>query len=144
MLSQAPVNFAGNVEAREVPAGVVDVIVCDGFVGNVILKLTEGLAWNILKLIKKKFLEGFKAKIGAVLLKEKVLEMKQEFDYSEYGGAPILGIDGPMIKMHGSSEANAVKNTIIKGIPYAENNVIDTIKAAMAELEEIIVSEEEE
>ncbi|MBP3384532.1 MAG: phosphate acyltransferase PlsX [Firmicutes bacterium] len=144
MLSQAPINFTGNVEAREVPAGAVDVIVCDGFVGNVILKLTEGLALNILKLIKKKFLDGLKAKIGAIFLKNKLYEMKQEFDYSEYGGAPILGIDGPMIKMHGSSEANAVKNTIIKGIPYAENNVIQTIKDAMAELEEIIVTEEEE
>lgn len=144
MLSQAPVNFVGNVEAREVPAGACDVIVCDGFVGNVILKLTEGLAWNILKLIKKKFLEGVKAKIGAIFLKDKVYEMKSEFDYSEYGGAPILGVDGPMIKMHGSSEANAVKNTIIKGIPYAEENVIATIKEAMSELEEIIVSEEED
>ena len=144
LLAQAPINFTGNVEAREVPAGACDVIVCDGFVGNVILKLTEGLAWNILKLIKRKFLEGLKAKIGAVLLKDKVYEMKQEFDYSEYGGAPILGVDGPMIKMHGSSEANAVKNTIIKGIPYAENNVIETIKEALRELEEIIVSEEEE
>lgn len=144
LLSQSHVNFIGNVEAREVPAGVCDVIVCDGFVGNVILKLTEGMAWNILKLIKKKFTEGIKAKLGAVLLKEKVYEMKEEFDYSEYGGAPILGVDGPMIKMHGSSEANAVKNTIIKGIPYAENNVIQTIKDALAEIEEIIVSEEEE
>ena len=144
MLSQSHVNFIGNVEAREVPAGVCDVIVCDGFVGNVILKLTEGLAWNILKLMKRKFTEGVKAKLGALMLKEKVYEMKGEFDYSEYGGAPILGIDGAMIKMHGSSEANAVKNTIIKGIPYAENNVIQTIKDALAELEEIIVSEEEE
>lgn len=143
MLSKAPINFIGNVEAREVPAGACDVIVCDGFVGNVILKLTEGLAWNILKLIKKKFVDGVKAKIGALFLKDKVYEMKAEFDYSEYGGAPILGIDGPMIKMHGSSEANAVKNTIIKGIPYAEENVIDKIKSAMAELEEIIISEEE-
>lgn len=143
MLSQAPINFVGNVEAREVPAGACDVIVCDGFVGNVILKLTEGLAWNILKLIKKKCVDGMKAKIGALFLKDKIYEMKSEFDYSEYGGAPILGIDGPMIKMHGSSNANAVKNTIIKGLPYAEEKVIDTIKAAMAELEEIIISEEE-
>lgn len=144
MLQQAPINFTGNVEAREVPKGAVDVIVCDGFVGNVILKLTEGLALNILKLIKKKFMDGIKAKFGAILLKDKLYEMKEEFDYSEYGGAPILGIAGPMIKMHGSSEANAVKNTIIKGIPYAENNVIETMKSALAELEEIIVSEEEE
>lgn len=143
-LSKAPVNFVGNVEAREVPAGACDVIVCDGFTGNVILKLTEGVAWNILKLVKNKFMEGAKAKIGALLLKDKLYEMKQAFDYTEYGGAPILGVDGAMIKMHGSSNANAVKNTIIKGIPYAEEDVIGKIKTAMEDLEEIIVSEEEQ
>lgn len=142
-LSQAPINFIGNVEAREVPAGACDVIVCDGFVGNVILKLTEGLAWNILKLIKKKFLEGMKAKIGAIFLKSKLGELKEEFDYSEYGGAPILGVDGAMIKMHGSSNAKAVKNTILKGIPYAENNVVAIIKSAITDLEEIIAGEQQ-
>lgn len=142
-LSQAPVNFVGNVEAREIPAGVCDVIVCDGFVGNVILKLTEGLAWNILKLLKKKFLDGMKAKIGAMFLKSKLGELKNEFDYSEYGGAPILGVDGAMIKMHGSSNANAVKNTILKGIPYAEEGVVDIIKNAITDLEEIIAGEQQ-
>lgn len=142
-LSQAPINFVGNVEAREVPAGVCDVIVCDGFVGNVILKLTEGLAWNILKLLKKKFLDGMKAKIGAMFLKSKLRELKDEFDYSEYGGAPILGVDGAMIKMHGSSNANAVKNTILKGIPYAEEGVVDMIKDAITDLEEIIAGEQQ-
>lgn len=142
-LSQAPINFIGNVEAREIPAGACDVIVCDGFVGNVILKLTEGLAWNILKLLKKKFLDGMKAKIGALFLKDKMMELKDEFDYSEYGGAPILGVDGAMVKMHGSSNANAVKNTILKGIPYAENKVVDIIKNAITDLEEIIAGEEQ-
>lgn len=142
-LSQAPINFVGNVEAREIPAGVCDVIVCDGFVGNVILKLTEGLAWNILKLLKKKFLEGTKAKVGALLLKNKLGELRDEFDYSEYGGAPILGVDGAMIKMHGSSNANAVKNTILKGVPYVEEGVVDKIKDAIADLEEIIAGEEQ-
>ena len=89
-------------------------------------------------------MEGAKAKIGALLLKDKLYEMKQAFDYTEYGGAPILGVDGAMIKMHGSSNANAVKNTIIKGIPYAEEDVIGKIKSAMEDLEEIIVSEEEQ
>ncbi|MCI8646073.1 MAG: phosphate acyltransferase PlsX [Firmicutes bacterium] len=142
-LSQAPINFVGNVEAREIPAGACDVIVCDGFVGNVILKLTEGLAWNILKLLKKKFLDGMKAKIGALFLKSKLGELKNEFDYSEYGGAPILGVDGAMIKMHGSSNANAVKNTILKGIPYAEEGVVDMIKGAITDLEEIIAGEQQ-
>lgn len=141
-LSQAPINFIGNVEAREVPAGACDVIVCDGFVGNVILKLTEGLAWSILKLLKKKFLDGLKAKIGALFLKDKLGELKNEFDYSEYGGAPILGVEGPVVKMHGSSNAKAVKNTILKGIPYAQEGVVDIIKNAITDLEEIIASEQ--
>ncbi|MEG0829645.1 MAG: phosphate acyltransferase PlsX [Anaerovoracaceae bacterium] len=142
-LSQAPINFIGNVEAREVPSGACDVIVCDGFVGNVILKLTEGLAWNILKLLKKKFLEGIKAKVGALMLKDKMKSVKAEFDYSEYGGAPILGVCGPIIKMHGSSNAKAVRNTILKGIPFAEENVVEIIKNSISELEEIIASEEQ-
>ncbi len=142
-LEQAPINFIGNVEARKIPTGECDVIVCDGFVGNVILKLTEGLAWNILKRVQKKFLDGTKAKIGALFLKDKLGELKDEFDYTEYGGAPILGVDGAMVKMHGSSNANAVKNTILKGIPYAEEGVVDQIKSAIADLEEIIAGEQQ-
>lgn len=136
------INFVGNVEAREVPHGVCDVIVCDGFVGNAILKLTEGFALAVLKLLKQKFTEGAKAKAGALLLKNKMYELKEEFDYSEYGGAPFLGVRGSVIKMHGSSDANAVKNTILKGIPYAENRVVETIESAVLEIEEIINSED--
>ena len=134
-------NFIGNVEAREVPKGVCDVIVCDGFTGNVVLKLTEGLAWNILQVIKKKFTDGVKAKLGAALLIDKLSELKTEFDYSEYGGAPILGVKGPIVKMHGSSSANAVKNTILKGIPYVEEKVVKTIQNSVLEIEEITLSE---
>ena len=134
-------NFIGNVEAREVPKGACDVIVTDGFTGNVLLKLTEGLAWNILQVIKKKFTDGVKAKLGAALLIDKMTELKQEFDYSEYGGAPILGVRGPIVKMHGSSNANAVKNTILKGIPYVSENVVDTIQNSVLEIEEITLSE---
>lgn len=141
LLSRSNLNFIGNVEAREIPKGASDVLVCDGFVGNIILKLTEGLAWNILKLIKNKFTEGVVPKMGALLLSGKLKEMKAQFDYSEYGGAPILGVKGALVKMHGSSNANAVKNTIIKGIPYAETNVVQTIQNSVLELEEIIISE---
>ncbi len=141
LLSRSSLNFVGNVEAREIPKGASDILVCDGFVGNIILKLTEGLAWNILKLIKHKFTEGVVPKMGALLLSGKLKEMKAQFDYSEYGGAPILGVKGALIKMHGSSNANAVKNTIIKGIPYAETNVVQMIQNSVLELEEIIISE---
>ena len=141
LLEQSNMNFVGNVEAREVPKSACDVIVCDGFTGNVVLKLTEGLAWNILQVIKKKFTDGVKAKLGAALLIDKLGELKKEFDYSEYGGAPILGVKGPIVKMHGSSSANAVKNTILKGIPFVEENVVETIQNSVLEIEEITLSE---
>lgn len=141
LLSKSHLNFIGNVEAREIPKGACDVVVCDGFVGNIILKLTEGLAWTIFKLIKQKFTAGAIPKVGALLLSGKLKELRSEFDYSEYGGAPILGVKGAIVKMHGSSSANAVKNTILKGIPYAENNVVQTIQNSVLELEEIIISE---
>ncbi|WP_312093501.1 phosphate acyltransferase PlsX [Aminipila sp.] len=141
LLGKSKLNFIGNVEARDVPFGASDVIVCDGFVGNVILKLTEGLALTLLKQLKQKLTSGFKAKLGSALLYDKLKGLKSEFDYSEYGGAPILGVKGPIVKMHGSSNANAVKNTILKGIPYAEQNVVQTILDSVLELEEIKISE---
>lgn len=141
LLEHSDLNFVGNVEAREVPKGACDVIVADGFTGNVILKLTEGLAWNILQVMKKKFTDGMKAKLGAALLLNKIGELKKDFDYSEYGGAPILGVKGPIVKMHGSSNANAVKNTIIKGIPFVEEGVVDIIQNSVLEIEEITLSE---
>ncbi|WP_324823223.1 phosphate acyltransferase PlsX [Sinanaerobacter sp. ZZT-01] len=141
LLTKSHLNFIGNVEARQVPDGVCDVIVCDGFVGNIILKLTEGLAWSILQLMKKKFTQGLRSKMGALLLSNRLNEMKQEFDYSEYGGAPILGVKGVLLKIHGSSNANAVKNAIIKGIPYVENKVVEVIQDSVLELEEITQSE---
>jgi glycerol-3-phosphate acyltransferase PlsX len=141
LLKKSSVNFIGNVEAREIPKGAADVIVCDGFVGNVIIKLSEGLAWTILKLIKTKFTSNTISKIGALLLKGQLNDLKKDFDYSEYGGAPILGVKGPIIKIHGSSNANAVKNAIIKGIPYVENKVVQKIQNSVLELEEIVTSE---
>lgn len=141
LLQKSSVNFIGNVEARDLPKGACDVIVCDGFVGNVILKLSEGLAWNIFKLVKVKFTTGLKSKIGALLLADKLKELKSEFDYSEYGGAPILGVKGAIVKIHGSSNANAVKNAILKGIPYAANHVVQVIQNSVLELEEIERSE---
>ena len=141
LLEQSHLNFVGNVEAREVPKGACDVIVADGFTGNVILKLTEGLAWNILQTMKRKFTDGVKAKLGAALLLDKIGELKKDFDYSEYGGAPILGVKGPIVKMHGSSSANGVKNTILKGIPFVEGKVVETIQNSVLEIEEITLSE---
>ena len=136
LLEQSHLNFTGNVEAREVPKGACDVIVTDGFTGNILLKLTEGLAWNILQVIKQRFTDGVKAKLGAALLLDKIKGLKKEF-----GGAPILGVRGPIVKMHGSSNANAVKNTILKGIPYVSEHVVDKIQNSVLEIEEITLSE---
>ena len=142
LLEKSHLNFSGNIEAREVPLGGADVVVCDGFVGNVILKLTEGLAINIVNLLKKKFTENARAKMGAALLSKKLRSLKEEFDYTEYGGAPILGVKGPVVKMHGSSNANAVKNSILKAIPFAEENVVGIISESVFEIEEVLIEEE--
>ena len=123
------------------PKGACDVIVCDGFVGNVILKLTEGFAWNVFKFLKERFTEGVRAKIGTVFLMDKMKGLKEDFDYSEYGGAPILGVKGAVVKMHGSSNATGVKNTILKGIPFAKEDVVEIIQNSVLEIEEIIISE---
>lgn len=128
LLKDSGLNFYGNIEARDVPKGKCDVIVADGFTGNVILKLTEGMAWNIFKVIKKKFTSGIHARLGSLLLIDKFMEIKKETDYSEYGGAPILGLKRPLVKMHGSSSSNGVKNTILKAIPFVEKDVVGKIQ----------------
>lgn len=141
LLKKSNLNFIGNVEARDVPFGASDVLVCDGFVGNTLLKLTEGLAQKVVDLLKEKLTATTLSKLGALMLTSQLKELNKEFDYSEYGGAPILGVRGPVIKIHGSSKANAVKNAIIKGIPYVENNVVGIIRDSVIELEEITISE---
>ena len=134
-LEKTNLNFIGNVEARELQNGVADVIVCDGFVGNVILKLSEGVALSFIQLMKNKLKESLVAKIGAMILYGKLKDLKKELDYSEYGGAPILGVKGAVVKMHGSSEAKAVKNAILKAIPYIQNNVVDIIHDEVVNLQ---------
>lgn len=141
LLSKTKLNFIGNVEAREIPLGGCDVIVADGFTGNAILKLSEGFGLMVLREMKRRFTAGTKEKMGAMLLKNQLKGMKAEFDYSEYGGAPVLGLRGPLVKMHGSSDAKAVKNTIIKAIPYVEENVVDIIQNSVVDIEEILLDE---
>ncbi len=142
LLSKSNLNFVGNVEARDLPAGICDVIVCDGFVGNVILKYMEGFAMSLFKLLKSKLTEGSRAKLGAALMKDKLMDLAQAMDYTEYGGAPILGVKGPVVKMHGSADAKAVRNTILKAIPFVENNVVETIQNSVLEIEEIVSSDD--
>ncbi|NCB41819.1 MAG: phosphate acyltransferase PlsX [Clostridia bacterium] len=134
LLKKSTLNFIGNVEGRDIPSGKADVLVCDGFTGNIVLKLTEGMAWTILKAIKNKFTQDVIAKIGAAILSNKLKDLKKEFDYSTYGGAPILGIKGLVFKMHGSSSADAVKNSVLKAALVAKGDVVGEIEAAMATL----------
>ncbi len=139
LCKNGPFNFKGNIEARDIPAGYADVIVCDGFTGNVILKLTEGLADSIFRLLKEEFVKNTLRKIGASLLKSGFKDFKERFDYTEYGGAPFLGVKGVLIKAHGSSDAKAVKNAIRQGIKFVENNVIDDIAEKITGLGEDII-----
>ena len=114
LLKNGDLRFAGNVEAREIPYGVVDVIVCDGFVGNVILKLTEGVAGALMGNVKKLFLSGLLSKAAALLLSKNLSALKKKMDYTEQGGAPFLGVNGTVIKAHGNSNAKVMYHTIIQ------------------------------
>lgn len=133
LLRNADINFKGNCEGRDVPFGCCDVVVTDGFSGNVFLKSSEGVALAVMKRIKQKMTEGLVAKAGALLSYNKLKEIKKEFDYSEEGGAPILGLKGPVLKIHGSSKANAVYNAILKVVPYVEQDVTALIENAITE-----------
>lgn len=129
LLSEENLNFVGNIEPREVTKGDVNVIVCDGFVGNTILKMYEGTASTIMKVIKEEVLNsGVLSKLGAVLLKPVFKSIANRFDYKEYGGAPFLGVDGICIKAHGSSDARAFKNAIKQAKTFYDNKVLDRIK----------------
>lgn len=141
LLEKSHLNFIGSIEARSLQDGICDIIVTDGFTGNAIIKLTEGMGLMVLREMKKRFLSSTKSKIGALLLKEQLSGIKKEFNYAEYGGAPLLGVKGAMLKMHGSSDALAVKQTMIKAVPYVKENVVETIQNSVLEIEEILISE---
>lgn len=123
----AILDFYGNLEARDIPAGVVDVIVCDGFTGNVILKLTEGVASNFGKALKHAIIQSPLSKIGGLLIKKGLDDFKQKMDYTEYGGAPLLGLKKPVVKAHGSSNAKAIMNAIRYAEKYAKQGIIEKI-----------------
>lgn len=128
LLSNSDINFYGNIEARDIPEGIVDVMVCDGFVGNVILKLTEGIANLFFSTLKEEFTKKTSSKFAALMLKPQLKSFKERFDYREYGGAPLLGIKKPVIKAHGSSDAFAIKNAIKQAKIFTEKKVIDKIE----------------
>ena len=105
----------------------MDVLVCDGFVGNVILKLTEGVALGLFQMIKEELTKNALAMFGALLLKPGLKKLKDRMDYAEHGGAPLLGVKGGIIKAHGSSDARAIKNAVRQAMLFARNNVLETI-----------------
>ncbi|CAK7020853.1 phosphate acyltransferase PlsX [Tissierella carlieri] len=131
IIEKSHLNFKGNVEARELPSGIVDVIVSDGFVGNVVLKLTEGMAISIFSILKEEFTKNFRAKLGAMLLRPELKNIKGRMDYREQGGAPLLGISKPIVKAHGSSDAFAIKNAINQLKKFIEKDVIKIIEENM-------------
>lgn len=129
------INYVGNVEARSVPYGAADVVICDGFTGNIFLKTYEGVAGVIMGNIRKIFLKDFKTKLAATAVKPGIKKFKRKMDYKEFGGAPLMGLKKPVIKAHGSSDARSFKNAIRQAVVYTEQNVIDTIKANLPKQE---------
>ena len=133
-LKNAPVNFVGNIEARQLPMGDCDVCVADGFCGNLMLKLYEGMAKFFSGELKTLLTKDTKSKIAALMVMKNVKEFKKKVDYSEYGGAPLLGTAKPVIKAHGSSNARAFYNAIRQAKQFTETNVIDEITTAIEQL----------
>ena len=134
LLKESPVNFVGNIEARELPAGVCDAVISDGFTGNVVLKLYEGVASNMMKLIKRTLMSTFRSKIAALLAKKSLYSLKDKMNYDDIGGAPLLGVKKPVIKAHGSSNADAIKNAIRQAKRCAENDVAGKISADLQKI----------
>ena len=122
------INFVGSIEAREIPHGGADVIVCEAFVGNVILKLYEGLSSTLIGVIKAGLMSNLKSKIGAALALPSLKKTLKAFDASQYGGAPLLGLNGLVVKTHGSSRAKEITNSIYQCVTFREENINEIIK----------------
>lgn len=130
------INFCGNIESRDLTNGFADVIVCDGFTGNIIIKSIEGTASALFGLIKKSFMKTLLTKISAIMMKPHIKELKSLLDSSEYGGVPLLGINGVVIKAHGNSDAKAFFNAIRSAVVFAETGLNDELKKMYAQKNE--------
>jgi phosphate acyltransferase len=135
LLKDAPINFIGNVEARDLLEGVADVVVCDGFSGNVVLKTVEGTALSLFSLLKKELTSTFFNKLAAGALKPSFKKIKEKMDYTEYGGAGLFGLQAPIIKAHGSSNETAILNAIRQARLMLEERVVETIKTEVTKRE---------
>lgn len=127
VLSESGLNFVGNVESKAIPFNVCDVLVTDGYTGNIFLKSVEGMGKFMMGIMKDLFYTNIATKVSALTMKEKIGEIKHRFDTSEHGGAPILGISKPVIKAHGSSDAKAIKNAVRQAISFVETGINDDI-----------------
>ncbi len=133
ILKSLPVNFIGNVEGRDIYKGTVDVIVCDGFVGNVVLKTSEGVADLIKLMLREEMTSSPLAQAGALLAKGAFAKLKRRLDHTEYGGAPLLGVKGMCFITHGSSNGNAIKNAIRVAVEFAKGDVNRRIESELTE-----------
>lgn len=127
MLQNSPINFVGNIESREMPKGECDAVITDGFTGNIALKLIEGTASTLFKLIKQVLYKNIFNKLAALVIKKDLYALKSMMDSSEVGGAPLLGVKKPVIKAHGNSDAKAIKNAVKQAITFTETGVIEKI-----------------
>lgn len=137
LLKAAPIHFTGNCEARDILSGEIDALVCDGFVGNVVLKYTEGLSDVIFSMLKSELKADKRSTFGALLAKPAFKRLKKRMDYKEVGGAPLLGIDGCVIKAHGSSDDKAFRSAIMQARAFAKSGVNGAIADAIAALPEM-------
>jgi len=127
-------GFVGNIEGKDIFNGKVNVVVCDGFTGNILLKTSEGVVTTVFALMKQNIRKSLPAKIGALLMRKKVfVNMKKQIDKDEYGGAPLLGIDGCAIISHGASNAKAIKNAVFQAIAYTQSDVNTVIEELLTE-----------
>ena len=134
LLKETPyINFVGSIEAREIPNGAADVVVCEAYVGNVILKLYEGVGATLISKVKQGMMTSLRSKIGALLVKPALKETLKSFDASEYGGAPLLGLKGLVVKTHGSSKANEFKNSILQCISFSEEKIPQKVQEHLAD-----------
>ncbi len=131
LLKDSDLNFIGNIEARNIPIDAADVVVSDGFTGNIILKMYEGVALTLLNKIKELFKKNLKTKLAASLVISDMKELKKQIDYNEFGGAPIIGISKPVFKAHGSAKAKTFKSALKLTASYVESNVISEISAEL-------------
>ena len=136
ILSDSGLNFVGNVEAKDVPFGVCDVLVTDGFTGNIFLKSIEGMGKFLMGTLKDILTTNLVTKVSTLTMKDKIKEMKVRFDSSEHGGAPLLGISKPVIKAHGSSDAKAIKNAVRQAIHYVETGITSDISVFASDYDE--------